>query len=273
MCSCPNCNGCGDEIDPIGKHICMAMDGMSLQEACKLAKELKGEIVCIKVNDLIVAEGLNTIVTQLGHFAPYVWGDIKANETSGTMRNSIEKAIKSGASIVTVHLSNGNEALATAVETAKGKIVLVGITILSSDTEQDVKRRYNKSIDEMVDSYLEYGKELGFRSIVCSGPQALRLLEENLLGDVVPVIPGMRSLTSSQKEKEGFNPQAQSEAIEKVVCALVGAGKDFMIVIGSEVYRSEDPRQKLLDIKSSINRALESEGLEMPDEMPFSVGI
>lgn len=267
MCGCPDCDDCGceSEIDPIGKHICIAMDGMSLQDAYELAKKLEGEIVCIKVNDLIAREGLKTIVLQLNRFAPWIWGDMKADDTSGTMKNIIDQAVKSGASIVTVHLSNGNEALTAAVKAAKDRLILSGITILSSDAEQDVQKRYNKSIDEMVDFYLAYGKELGFKSIVCSGPQVLRLLKEDLLGDIVPIIPGMRSLTSSQKEKENLNPQAQSEAIEHVVCALVGAGKDFMIVIGSEVYRSRDPRQKLLDIKSSIKQALESQGLELSD--------
>lgn len=275
MCNCPNCDGCkcGDEIDPIGKHICIAMDGMSLQAAYELAKKLKGEIACIKVNDLVVEEGLSAIVMHLGNFAPYIWGDVKADDTTGTMKNIVGKTIKSGASILTVHLSNGREALTAAVEAAKGKLVLSGITILSTDTEMDVQLRYDDSINCMVDFYLEYGKDLGFKSIVCSGPQVLRLLKEGLLDDIVPIIPGMRSAISSQEEKKELNPQAQSEVIENVICALVEAEKDFMIVIGSEVYKSNDPCQKLLDIKASIAQALESKELTMPDEMPFSVTI
>ena len=260
-------------IDPIGKHIGLALDGISLEKAVNLARSVDGEVAILKANDLAADEGSKTVVRSL---APFVrgggtWMDFKTCDTNSTMGNTMDKIGENGARIASVHLFNTQAALQKALEhTEEHNLVLTGITMLSSFTKKEAEDLYNRKFEAIVPWLAQRAIDLGFKSIVCSATQLGDLIELGFFTKgIVPIIPGTRSTTTPKPDKDKLNFQAQTDTTENTFRLLAMNKIEGAVVIGSEVTSHTYKLPKLLEIKASIRDALEQEGLVISDKIPL----
>ncbi len=261
----------GIKIDPIGMHLGLALDGMTLEQAINLASRTVGEVAILKANDLVADQGSKNVVRNLNPLIVTgggTWVDLKTNDTDGTMGNTMNKIGGNGAGIASVHLFNSKTALQRALEDAnKYNCVLTGITMLTSFTREEAEELYNRSFNSIVPMLVSRARDLGFRSIVCSATQLPDLVNLGLLEGVVPIIPGTRSMTTT--DKSALNFQAQTDSTENVFKILAENNMQGIVVLGSEVYKAPDPTAKLLDIKRNIAGTLQKHGLELIPKIPL----
>lgn len=260
----------GKILDPIGMHFALALDGMTLEQAISMSDSVTGQVAIFKANDLVADVGSKTVVERL---SPYVtrggiWVDLKTNDTDGTMGNTMEKIGKNKARIATVHLFNSNAALLRALKDANShNCILSGITMLSSLTKEEAEKLYNRPFESIVPMLLERARKLGFRSFVCSGTQLPDLIKSGAIGDMVPIIPGTRSMTTA--DKSALNFQAQTDSTENIIKILAENNIQGIVVVGSEVTKAENPAQKLAEIKASVQNTLDANGLKLIPKIPL----
>lgn len=257
-------------LDPIGKHFAFALDGMTLERAISMSASIAGQVAILKANDLVADVGSKTVVEKLSLYVPQggIWVDLKTNDTDGTMGNTMEKIGKNKARIATVHLFNSQAALGRALKDASNNnCILSGITMLSSFTKKEAEELYNRPFDSIVPMLLERARMLGFRSFVCSAPQLQELIKSGDIGDMVPIIPGTRSMTTADKSELNF--QAQTDSTENIIKILAENKIQGIVVIGSEVTKAKDPVQKLAEIKASVQKILDANGLKLIPKIPL----
>jgi len=259
----------GKILDPIGKHIGLALDEMTLLQAIKLSAQVSGEVAILKANDLALDRGSKNVIEALGALVPQggMWVDSKTFDTDGTMRNTLAKISGNGARIVSVHLLNSKSALIAALKAAGDTCDLTGITALTTYTDEEAKEIYGKSLNELVPWLVKRGKDLGFKSVVCSATQLSDLIKSGLLQGMVPIIPGTRSMTTADKSK--LNVQVQTDSTENVFKILAENNIQGIVVLGSEVTKAENPAQKLIEIKASVQKTLDENGLKLLPKIPL----
>lgn len=260
----------GKILDPIGMHLGLALDEMTLSQAIKLSATVSGEVAILKANDLVIDRGSKDVIEVLSALIPQggVWVDSKSYDTDSTMRNTLAKASSNGARIMSVHLLNSRNALLSAQKAVTGNACfLTGITILTSYTEEEALEIFHRSLSELVPWLTERGKNLGFKSVVCSATQLPGLIEKGLLEGIVPIIPGTRSMTTI--DVSNLNPQAQTDSTENVFKILAENNMQGIVVLGSEVTKAKNQVQKLAEIKESIQKMLDENGLKLEQRIPL----
>ncbi|MFZ2970142.1 MAG: orotidine 5'-phosphate decarboxylase / HUMPS family protein [Minisyncoccia bacterium] len=261
----------GKILDPIGMHLGLALDSMTLLQAIKLSANTSGKVAILKANDLALDRGSKDVVEVLSALIPEkggIWIDSKSFDTDGTMNSTTTKIGGNGARIMSVHLLNSRNALLSAQKAADSNACfLTGITILTSYTEEEVLEIFHRSLSELVPWLTERGKDLGFKSVVCSATQLPGLIEKGLLKGMVPIIPGTRSMTTI--DISNLNPQAQTDSTENVFKILAENNMQGIVVLGSEVTKAKNQVQKLAEIKASIQKMLDENGLELLPKIPL----
>lgn len=261
----------GKVLDPIGMHLGLALDEMTLLQAIKLSAGVSGEVAILKANDLALDRGSKDVIEVLSALIPHggVWVDSKTYDTDGTMKNTLAKISGNGARIVSVHLLNSKGALTAALKATGNTCSLTGITALTTYTETEAKEIFGKSLDELVPWLVKRGRELGFKSVVCSATQLPELIIKGCLDGIVPIIPGTRSMVTSATDKNKLNFQAQTGSTEDVFKILAINKMQGIVVLGSEVTKAKNPAKKLAEIKASIKMALDNDSLELEPKIPL----
>lgn len=211
------------------------MDGMSLEESLKLAREVEGWVWGFKVHDLLIREGFGVI----REFKKYgnVFADLKFHDIPETVRKEVAALADAGADLLTVHTSGGVAMLEAAV--AAGGERVVAVTAFTSLSAADIHMIYHISPAEAVEGLARTAAEASVRNIVCS-PQDIAIVKH-----VAPhariVCPGIR----------GPNDEKDDQARTMSAREAVDAGAD-LLVIGRPITKAPDPRAALENIISTL---------------------
>lgn len=206
--------------------IIVALDGMTMDQARILAHKLGPYVAGFKANNLLLSNGVFAC-TELGVLGAEVMADPKLYDIPNTMANSVKEL--DGCTYITVHASNSADALATAREAATASRIL-GITLLTSFTEEECQAVNGISIEETVLMLAKRCMNAKFFGLVCSPKELLLLNEAGLLSELKAVVPGVRSIGEGRHDqKRVMTPR---EAIRD------GA---YRIVVGREIIESSDP--------------------------------
>ena len=147
--------------------------------------------------------------------------------------------------MLNVHASGGRammEAAREAIEQSANSPLLIGVTVLTSLSEEDLRELdINKPIDQQVLLLANLAKSSGLDGVVCSAMEASRL-SKKLGKEFCLVTPGIRPAnTSNDDQKRIMTP---TDAIN--------AGSHYL-VIGRPITRANDPLAVLDEINSEIN--------------------
>ena len=142
--------------------------------------------------------------------------------------------------MLNVHSLGGKEMLKAAyktVENSSTKPLLIGVTVLTSLEDKDIKQiGLQKSTREQVLLLAQLCQNERLDGVVCS-PKELSFLRESLDKDFVLVTPGIRSIKSKKDDQ-----LRTSTALE-----AVNNGADY-IVIGREITNNKNPNEKIHQI-------------------------
>jgi orotidine-5'-phosphate decarboxylase len=219
--------------------IIVALDVPSKKEAFGLVEQLREQISFFKIGlQLYTAEGPEIVRAVLGTGAK-VWLDLKLHDIPNTVGRAVESAASLGVQLLTIHLSGGGEMIRAAAAAKKGKISILGVTVLTSSTEETLREiGISDKVDSQVLRLAKLGIENGIDGVVAS-PHEIRILREEFGDRIIIAVQGIRpSWAAADDQKRFMMPR---EALE--------AGATY-IGIGRPITKHSNPRDavsKILD--------------------------
>lgn len=163
-----------------------------------------------------------------------VFLDLKFHDIPNTVKKAAQAAASRGVFMMNVHCLGGQrmmEAAAEGVANALHKPLLLGVTILTSMTAQEMQSLGMQSeVQEKVLELARLAKKSGLDGVVASAQEAL-MIKKELGRDFLVVTPGIRP-TWAILQCDQRRVLTPSQAVE--------AGADY-IVVGRPIIQADDP--------------------------------
>src|SRR5436190_8304137 len=219
--------------------IILALDVPTKVTALDLVDQLREQISFFKIGlQLYTAEGPEIVRAVLSTGAK-VWLDLKLHDIPNTVARAVEAASNLGVHMLTIHLSGGSEMVRAATAARANNISILGVTVLTSATEQTLREiGIAHKVDDQVLRLAKLGVEAEIDGIVASSHEIKTLRHE--FGDKIKiVVQGIRPTWAEPGDQKRF--MAPRQALE--------AGADYL-GIGRPITTHPNPREaaaKILD--------------------------
>ncbi len=227
----------------------VALDVSSLKEAEKIVKALTPLVKFFKIGKELFTSAGPEAVRMVRRHKGKVFLDLKFHDIPNTVGAACEVATKLGVSMLNVHASGGKQMLFQAVQAvhktaAKEKIkppILLGVTVLTSLTDQDLKETgVHQKVSQQVERLTMLSKICGLDGVVASG-QEIHLIRKAAPKPFLVVTPGVRPVWAAHGDQKRI--MTPKRAIEE--------GADF-IVVGRPITQDPDPKTAAKKILNEI---------------------
>jgi orotidine-5'-phosphate decarboxylase len=230
-------------------YIIFPLDVPSEKEAERYIDLLAGHVGMFKVGlELFIQTG-PSIVRRIVAGGGKVFLDLKLHDIPATVGRAMARAADLGATLATVHCGESQRMLEAAVAGAAGKVAVLGVTVLTSVSAEDLRRSgvqdaYAERMEDLVLLRGEAARKAGCAGVVCS-PLEVKKIKGRFGAGFLAVTPGVRP----SREAVAGDDQRRVATPE----AAVADGADYL-VIGRPIRDAEDPA----DAADRIARSLAS---------------
>ncbi|MFO8113408.1 MAG: orotidine-5'-phosphate decarboxylase [Desulfosalsimonadaceae bacterium] len=234
------------------EYIVFPLDLPTVEQASRYIRQLSDCVGMFKVGlELFVRGGSRILQTIRNESDAKIFLDLKIHDIPETVRRAMEQIAGWKVDFTTVHCGESPHMLAAAVEGSRGKVSVLGVTVLTSVSAEDIgnagfESRYAENIADLVALRAETAHAAGCAGVVCSGRE-VKMIKERFGPDFVAMVPGIRpawSLGEKDDQKRVVTPAA---AIEN--------GADYL-VIGRPIRDAEEPEIAAEMVASEIDGAL-----------------
>ncbi len=233
-------------------YIIFPLDVPSIDAAREFVRLLSNHVGMFKVGlELFVRSGPDLVRWILESGTAGVFLDLKFHDIPATVFRAMAGVAGLGATFATVHCGENPAMLKAAVEGGNGKVGVLGVTVLTSVSKQDITEagfcpEYGKNLSSLVMKRAEMAKAAGCAGIVCSG-QEVSAVKNRFGREFIAVTPGIRPLWDgvSADDQQRITTPAQA----------VINGSDY-IVIGRPIRNAKDPRTAAERIADEITTAV-----------------
>lgn len=231
---------------PAVERVIVALDVPDMQGLSTFLDRLEGAPRFYKVGlELFVAEGARAVelVQKRGG---KVFLDLKLHDIPETVARAVSSATSLGAELLTVHTAGGLEMMKRAAEVAKGRPGILGVTVLTSLSEDDLRADgIGGTMREAVVRRAKLAETSGATGIVCSPQEVadVRATSERL----VLVVPGVRPAGTALGDQKRVATPATAMA----------AGADFLVV-GRPIRDAASPAEAFRAVVAEVESALSS---------------
>ena len=212
--------------------------------AIDLAKKLDPVNCRLKVGSQLFTSAGPKVIEELSMLGFEIFLDLKFHDIPNTVAQSVKAAANLGIWMLNVHASGGSIMMNAAKEATAELLeppLIIGVTMLTSLSEEDVNEIGIQDISNQALSLASLAKKNSLDGVVCSVNEVRRIKE--LLGkDFLTVTPGIRS-SDSLKDDQSRVSTARN-AIEN--------GSDYL-VIGRPIAQSDNPMKSLDSIIKEIS--------------------
>ncbi len=228
-------------------RLILPLDVPTVEQARQLVTQTKGLVGTYKIGMQLQFAGGLQFAEELAKEGHSIFLDVKLLDIDNTIASAVKNVSKMGMKFMTVHAYPKNmRAAVSALEDVGNKdLCLLGVTVLTSMDEQDLKDAgYARSTEALVEHRAHDAVAAGVGGIVCSPLEAKAMREK--VGDKLCIVtPGVRPKGSDAGDQRRI--MTPYDAIK--------AGSDYL-VIGRPIYRADDPRAAAEAIVSEIESAL-----------------
>jgi orotidine-5'-phosphate decarboxylase len=225
------------------ERVIIALDVPDLAGLRGFLERLEGQPVFYKVGlELFVAEGARA-VEAVQKAGGRVFLDLKLHDIPETVGRAVTSAVAMGVELLTVHTAGGAEMMRRAAEAAAGKVKILGVTVLTSLTADDLRADgIAGTVAEAVGRRARLAAAAGIAGLVCSPHEVgeARAAGERLL----LVVPGVRPAGAALGDQKRVATPA----------ATVRAGADHLVV-GRPVRDAPSPAEAFAAIVREIETA------------------
>ena len=233
-------------------HIIFPLDVPTGDEARRYIELLAESVGLFKVGlELFVRSGPEIIEFIHSKSAARVFLDLKLHDIPATVGRAMARISDLGVAFATVHVGETQRMLEAAVEGSGGKVGILGVTVLTSVSADDLKTAgyredlYN-DMPRTVMRRAQIAHKTGCAGVICSGLE-VQQIKENLGKDFLAVTPGIRpawTVTEKEDQRRITTP-----------ARAVTAGADYL-VIGRPIRDADNPRQAAARIAEEIEDVL-----------------
>ena len=233
-------------------YIVFPLDVPSIKTAQHYVELLSESVGMFKVGlELFIRSGPGIIDFIKASGTAEVFLDLKLHDIPVTVFRAVESIADLGVALATVHCGETPRMLEAAVEGAKGRVGILGVTVLTSVTNEDIKAsgfrdRYYDDMGRLVVKRAAMAKGAGCTGIVCSGLE-VKIIKERFGRDFIAVTPGIRpewDVTEKHDQRRITTP-----------ARAVSDGSDYL-VIGRPIRDAKDPKAAAVRIAQEIETVL-----------------
>ena len=222
--------------------IIVALDVATREKALGLVEQLRSDISFFKIGfQLFTAEGPEVVRAVLSTGAR-VWLDLKLHDIPNTVARAVESASKLGVQMLTIHLSGGSEMIRAATGASSAEMLLLGVTVLTSSSEQMLREiGIASTIENQVLRLAGLGVQAGIHGLVAS-PREIKMLRREFGDKIKIAVQGIRPSWADPGDQKRF--MTPRDAIE--------AGADY-IGIGRPITAHRQPAEALAKILEELS--------------------
>lgn len=225
-------------------RLIVALDVSDAVAARDLVRRIGDSAGIYKVGlQLFTAEG-PAFVRELVDSGRKVFLDLKLHDIPSTVSHAVKAAVGLGASMLTVHASGGSAMLGAAAEAAEGKLTVLGVTVLTSFSDQDLMQvGVPTRVLNQVLRMAALARSAGLGGIVTSPREAAEVRRE--LGEGFAIVtPGIRPAGAD------VNDQQRSATPASAIKAGVSH-----IVVGRPITHAANPAEAAKSILAEMDQA------------------
>lgn len=180
-----------------------------------------------------------------------VFLDLKLHDIPETVFRAMERIADLGVAFTTVHCGETVRMLEAAVGGAKGRVGVLGVTLLTSVASEDIKdagfkKVFYEDLNKLVVERAARAKAAGCVGIVSSGRE-VKMIKQTFSRDFIAVTPGIRPIWDEMETDDQKRVTTPAMAI--------GSGSDF-IVVGRPIRDASNPKEAALRIAQEIETVL-----------------
>jgi orotidine-5'-phosphate decarboxylase len=218
-------------------QIILALDVDTAEEALGWSRRLKGRIGTCKVGLQLYLRDGPKVLGGLSEAGIPVFLDLKFHDIPSTVAQAVKSAAVWKPRFLTLHASGGREMMAAAREQAPEETCLLGVTVLTSLSENSAHEIGWGGVSGAVERLSTLAKSAGLGGVVCSPHEAKA--ERIRWGKGEIVTPGVRPPGADQGDQSRVMTPAEA----------IGAGAS-RIVLGRPVLQAKQPEAVLDQILS-----------------------
>jgi orotidine-5'-phosphate decarboxylase len=235
---------------PAAERVIVALDVPDMAGLTSFLDRLEGQPRFYKVGlELFVAEGARA-VEAVQKRSGKVFLDLKLHDIPETVARAVASATSLGAELLTVHTAGGFEmmrrAAQVAKESAKGKPGILGVTVLTSLSEEDLAADgIAGTMREAVVRRAKLAEKAGAAGIVCSPQEVADVRAAS--STLALVVPGVRPAGAALGDQKRVATPASAMA----------AGADYLVV-GRPIRDAQSPAAAFAALVGEVESALTS---------------
>lgn len=229
--------------------IIFALDVGNMDSARRWVSTLKGHVGWFKVGlELFTAVGPD-VVNLIKDNGIKCFLDLKLHDIPNTVAGAVKSAVRTGADMMTIHLSGGRAMIAAALKAAleesqsigTGRPKIVGVTVLTSLGSEDLKEiGIYKAPSEEVQLLAQFAASCGADGLVCSAEDLIHI-RSNIPEKLLLITPGIRP---------GWSQKGDQKRIATPQSAIQSGAN--LLVIGRPISDAPDPIEAVHKIKQEI---------------------
>ena len=233
-------------------YIIFPLDIPSTAEAKRYIELLADYVGLFKVGlELFIRSGPEIVQFINATGAAGVFLDLKLHDIPATVGRAMHGIAELGVRFATVHCGESQKMLEAAVAGSHGKVDILGVTVLTSVSAEDIEAAgyrpdYYHDLSELVVKKAAMAKAAGCAGIVCSGLEA-PVIKRRFGKGLAIVTPGIRPQWSFDEQDD--------QARITTPAGAIGNGSDYL-VIGRPIRDADDPVRAALEVAEEIDAAL-----------------
>lgn len=217
---------------------------MEYTSAVSIADKLDPNICRLKVGNQLFTSSGPKIVKTLHDKGFEIFLDLKFHDIPNTVYESVRSAANLGVWMINVHASGGSKMLDASKKALEGfdkPPLLVGVTILTSISEEILTEIGFNNLDKQVKRLTKLAQRSGLDGVVCAASDASKV-KQTCGESFLTVTPGIRPKDAD------LNDQSRTSTPKEAIAN----GSDFL-VIGRPITGSEDPTNALENIYKEVS--------------------
>jgi|TARA_B100001939_G_scaffold74655_1_gene62706 orotidine-5'-phosphate decarboxylase len=217
---------------------------MEYTSAVSIADKLDPNICRLKVGNQLFTSSGPKIVKTLHDKGFEIFLDLKFHDIPNTVYESVRSAANLGVWMINVHASGGSKMLDASKKALEGfdkPPLLVGVTILTSISEEILTEIGFNNLDKQVMRLTKLAERSGLDGVVCAASDASKV-KQTCGESFLTVTPGIRPRDAD------LNDQSRTSTPKEAIAN----GSDFL-VIGRPITGSEDPTNALENIYKEVS--------------------
>lgn len=233
------------DAPPTRRPVIVALDFADAAQTLSFVRRLDPALCRLKVGKELFTACGPKLVEQLVNQGFKVFLDLKYHDIPNTVAQACKAAADMGVWLADMHVAGGRrmmEAAAEAVANYRERPLLIGVTVLTSMTAEDLREiGLTQNPQDLVRQWARLAQQSGLDGVVCSAQEAA-LLRQDLGNDFLLVTPGIRLDTAANTDDQ--------RRIMTPADALA-AGSSYL-VMGRPITQAADPVAVLREINALV---------------------